>query len=171
MSIKRIWSMTHRTGRRESDGRDVVLANEASNETPSNACFKLLFRRKQLCAVWAGVIAIKKAVSTLNPAGASSSCLRSFTSQAEPLSNTEALNQPFSSLFHPSIHPPTPASNTRAYPRTLPGSATIPPGSTNLPALLSIVYIALLSQSNPCSTASTASNRHVASNILPESPH
>ena len=112
----------------------------------------------------------RKAVSTLNLTGASSSSLRSFTSQAEPLSNTEALNQPFFSLCCPSIHPPTPASNTQAYPSTLPGSATIPPGSANLHSLLSIAYITLLFQLNPGSSASTASNQHIAFTIHSATP-
>jgi hypothetical protein len=55
--------LTHRTGRREPDCRDVVLASEVSNKTIprlDKACFELVFRRKPLCAVRTGVIAVKK---------------------------------------------------------------------------------------------------------------
>jgi hypothetical protein len=53
--------LTHRTGRREPDCRDVVLASEVSNKTIprlDKACFELVFRRKPLCAVRTGVIAV-----------------------------------------------------------------------------------------------------------------
>ena len=77
------------------------------------------------------------------------------------------------SLPHPFIHPSNNSDvEYLSIPHiALPGSAPIHPGSTNLHMLLPIAYTVLLSPSNWCSIASTASNRHIPSNIHSESPH